>query len=209
MKGILAVFLVTTLVVAACAKPDVKTKRLPKVNPTAYVYTAPLEDVRAAVLRLRKLREQLLKPPKEIGIPKLMEDDPYSIRSMTFETIEDGSPFSASVFKNPANRRDVYLHSFHSPVTISAIYFRENRPLLYIASFHIHLIVEAEAKTRVEIYTHEPEVIARRSRLPGVHGGHPYKYVKVAPTTVEEYLILQRLGTELGAKDMPQLVLPE
>jgi hypothetical protein len=206
---VICLFILAQSIAVANVQGEIKTKHLPNRNPTSYIYDKPLHDVRAAVVRLHAIRAVLFKLPKDVGTPELIQKDPYVVSSMIFETAQDASPFSVSIFKTPANNQDTYLHSFHNPIAISAVYFRKNRPLLYIASFHLHLTALTANTTKVEIYTHDSEVIELGGRLPGVHGVQSYKYVKVPPTTIEEYCLLKRLGAELGMKDMPEIVLPE
>jgi len=206
---VICLFILVQSIAVPNVQGEIKSKHLPKPNATSYIYDKPLPDVRAAILRLHAIRAVLFKLPKDVGTPELMQKDPYVISSMIFETVEDASPFSLSIFKTPANNQDIYLHSFHDPISVSAVYFRKNRPLLYIASFHLHLSAVTTNTTKVDIYTLESEVVEKAGWFPAVHGVRPWKYVKVAPTTIEEYCLLKRLGAELGMKDMAELVLPE
>jgi hypothetical protein len=63
-------------------------------------------------------------------------------------------------------------------------------------------------QTLVEIITHHPEVIAgETSGFLRPHGPANI-YIDVAPTSIEEYEILLRLGQVLKVDDMPPLRLP-
>jgi len=89
-------------------------------------------------------------------------------------------------------------------ITVSDSYFWSNTPLQYIADFKLLLTPVSDSKTRVDIRTSESKV--RIGANFGGHGGAYYE--RVAPTTIEEYRILLKIGRALGEQDMPPLRLP-
>jgi hypothetical protein len=127
------------------------------------------------------------------------------------------SAIDASV--SSANQGRMYGHwvpsglSFHGSaeteydmhqITVSDSYFWSNTPLQYIADFKLLLTPVSDSKTRVDIRTSESKV--RIGANFGGHGGDYYE--RVAPTTIEEYRILLKIGRALGEQDMPPLRLP-
>jgi hypothetical protein len=89
-------------------------------------------------------------------------------------------------------------------ITVSNSYFWWNTPLQYTADFKLLLTPVSDSKTRVDVQTSESMV--RIGPNFGGHGGDYYE--RVAPTTIEEYRILLKIGAVLGEQDMPRLRLP-
>jgi hypothetical protein len=89
-------------------------------------------------------------------------------------------------------------------ITVSDSYFWWNTPLQYSADFKLLLTPVSDSKTRVDVRTSESKV-----RIGANFGGHEGDYYNpVAPTTIEEYRILMKIGAVLGEQDMPPLRLP-
>jgi hypothetical protein len=89
-------------------------------------------------------------------------------------------------------------------ITVSDSYFWWNTPLQYSADFKLLLTPVSDSKTRVDVRTSESKV-----RIGANFGGHGGDYYNpVAPTTIEEYRILMKIGAVLGEQDMPPLRLP-
>ncbi len=89
-------------------------------------------------------------------------------------------------------------------ITASDSYFWWNSPLQYTADFKLLLTPVSDSKTRVDVRTSESKV-----RIGANFGGHAGDYYeRVAPTTIEEYRILLKIGTALGEQNMPPLRLP-
>jgi hypothetical protein len=89
-------------------------------------------------------------------------------------------------------------------ISMSDSYFWWKTPLRYSADFKLLLTPVSDSKTRVDVQTSESMV--RIGANLGGHGGDYYE--RVAPTTIEEYRILLKLGAVLGEHDMPPLRLP-
>jgi hypothetical protein len=89
-------------------------------------------------------------------------------------------------------------------ITVSDSYFWWKTPLQYTADFKLLLTPVSDSKTRVDVQTSESMV-----RIGANFGGHGGDYSeRVAPTTIEEYRILLKIGAVLGEHDMPALRLP-
>jgi len=162
-------------------KPRVERRPLPQLNPTSYVFAASISEVQDAIRKVKCCGMAL-----EFGNKAL---------------------FSGDLLKQPGNGNDAYLHNFHDPIGDSEVYFAKGRPLPYLAEFHIHLIPVDGSRTKVEVSTLKPEVIAGKTWW-GVHGVPANIYVTVTPTTVEEYRILLEIGAALHTAGMPVLVQP-
>ena len=89
--------------------------------------------------------------------------------------------------------------------TKSDIYQWLHTPLDYKADFEVRLIPVSDSKTQVDVATSEAEV--RIGPNFSAQGGDYYE--RVAPTTIEEYKILLKIGKALGQPGMPPLVLPK
>jgi hypothetical protein len=157
-------------------------------NPTAWTFDVSMADVKKAITASFADFEWL---------------------GMVLAFKEDGSMFAEGVLSKPGNENDAYLYNHHKPIRASAVYCRDGKGLEYLAEFQLHLTSLQERRTRVEVITHKPEVIA--GMTPGWLSPHGSAniYVRVEPTSIEEYEILLRLGSTLDAKGMPALVPPE
>lgn len=104
---------------------------------------------------------------------------------------------------------EVDLTRFHDPIGKSTVYSVRGEPADYLADFRIEITEINPMETEVVVRTKLSEIIAGKKFGVGSCGpGFANRYVKVEPTTIEEYEILLRIGAELGEKGMPALVLP-
>ena len=195
--------LVAALLLSFCISCDrdihpIETSPLSQKNPTSYVFTRPVPEV----------REQILTALKD---DKLMQDfySSFPTTPSFYFAVEsrEHAVFSERIFANRENHEDVYLHSFGTPICLSQVYFAGGKPLRYRAEFQLHLTALADNSTKVTVTTHDPKVI-NGSKCCGLHG-YVANDVAVEPTTIEEYKILLFVGRILGASDMPPLRLPE
>ena len=116
--------------------------------------------------------------------------------------------FGKNIFRNPANKNDIYLHTFHSPFEVSPVYHNSRGGLPFIAAFHLHLVASGR-KTMVTVIASNTEVIAGTKFGVGPGGPGPANvYVNVEPTTIEEYSILRYIGSYIGVTNMPPVRLP-
>jgi hypothetical protein len=99
-----------------------------------------------------------------------------------------------------SNETEYDLHQ----TTMSDVYHWWKTPLEYSADFKLQLTPMSNTSTRVDIQTSESKV--RIGPNFGGHGGNYYE--PVAPTTIEEYGILLKIGSALGERGMPPLHLP-
>ena len=116
--------------------------------------------------------------------------------------------FGVTVFHDPANTNDIYLHTFHMPFVISSVYRGRNGGLPFIATFHLHL-TKTGSNTNVRVTAFDTQVVNGTKFGFGPCGpGQGWNCESVRPTTVEEYSILRYLGRYLGITNMPAVVLP-
>ena len=183
-----AVALAMLLLAAACGAPEVDVRPLPARYPIAWEYPASVEQVHAAVRRLYKLQfEQRV----ENAFHVLAAEDAVLTES-------DLARFGA-----PGGEDDLLLRYGHMPMGLSSVYSVGGRPVPYLADFQLRIEALGAGRTRVEVETIDPQVIAGRTLLPGRHFTRPNIYVPVEATSVEEYRLLLRLGELLGEPDMP------
>ena len=117
--------------------------------------------------------------------------------------------FASAIFQDPANTNDIYLHTFHAPFVASPVYHGRKGGLPFIAAFHLHLAA-AGSNTLVTVTALDTEVVNGQKFGVGSCGpGYGNNYVKVKPTTIEEYSLLRYLGHCLGLTNMPPVILPK
>jgi hypothetical protein len=164
-------------------RPGIETLKLPRLNPTSYVFGASIDQIHD-VLRNQRIH-------------------------CCGDAIEFSSDvsFSKGVLDLPGNENDAYIHNFHTPIGASSVYFARGAGLPYLCEFHLHMTPRPAGHTEVTVIPRHAEVITGLSWW-GPHGSPANIYVTVAPTTVEEYKLLIELGEAVGQRDMPQLILP-
>jgi len=162
-------------------------------NPTSYVFPASVEDIRYCFRRFRAFY-----PPLEIGDRMLF---------VTFKSSVEPE-WRQHDFPESANDMDIKLDSLGNSLGPSNSYVNASgKGLLLHADFFVQLFPEGIKHTRVTIKTYKPSVILGSEFAFG-HAWERYVYADVKPTTIEEYTILLQLGSCLGVKDMPSLLLP-
>ena len=193
------------LFVTSCSL-HIHSLSLSSPNPTNYVFPYPSNVVREKILEALSIEHQINHPI--FG---------HSIASSIFSHLESdlsvecatNSIFGTQIFTNPANTQDVYLHSFGLPFTTSPIYRGRKGGLPFIANFHLHFTSDGSS-TVISITALDTKVINGQKFGIGPCGpGEGNNYVKVKPTTIEEYTILRYLGGYLGATNMPEVILPK
>jgi hypothetical protein len=82
--------------------------------------------------------------------------------------------------------------------------------LPFSAAFHLHLArANSGSDTLVTVIASDTEVLNGTKFGIGSCGpGQKWNWVKVKPTTVEEYSILTYLGRSLGMTNMPAVIMP-
>ena len=176
-KIILVCFVISITIMGCYTKKRVG--RLVTLNPTSYVFNASIEQVKNAI---------------KSGCGN------YQVQCMSLYSKED---YEVDIF-NTDIKKDALL-IFHCDIE-SKIYFRFGKPLDYYVNFHIHLDSIFEDKTKVEIFTLNPEIEVFWVGIG--HFGFGWDK-KVPPSTIEEYEILLIIGKELGEKGMPACNYPE
>ena len=172
--------LILTITLVGCYSQ----KELANPNPTSYIFEASIEQVKSA---LKKANET------------------YKIKGLLYFNDRDDYYYGGYVFKELKNVNDAILSSISS--IDSKIYYKRGKPLRYSANFHIHLDSISENKTKVEIFTLNPEIVLGVIMYGGM--GHGYPRVKeVLPSTIEEYEILLAIGEQLGEIGMPECYYP-
>jgi len=185
---------VLAALLAGCGNPEVESKPLPSRNPTAYTFDAVPGEIHKAI---RQLYDQQFRERSRYLFTPVFPGDENLIDEI------------AAIFSQPGNESDAYLSYMHDPVGISRVYSVGGKPAPYLADFHLHITPQEPAKTRVEIRTLRPEVLAGKTLLPRNHLTRANIYLPVEPTTIEEYSILLRIGAIVGQPDMPPLSLPK
>lgn len=181
----LPLFALFCLTATSCAHGPVERRPLLRPNPTAIDVSAPIENVHQCFRRF-----DAQDPPLTINRERLQ-----------IEWRESAVFAPPSIYKNPANAQDVYAHNFRFPLGDSAVYHIKDKPLPYIASFHIHITPLDAQKTRVEVNTIEPKVVAGKEMTLLSHGAYRDVHEDVAPTSIEEYTILVQVARCLGVAD--------
>ena len=161
------------LVLCIAIKGCCYEKKLDNPNPTSYIFDTSIEQVRTAIVNNKEKYE--------------------TNKMLLWSNNEDKKIISHKDIK-----MDAWLSQFNNHY--SKIYFQFGNPLIYFFELHIHLDSISENKTKVEIFTLDPEVF-----IFGIGYGHFgfNNEKKVQPSTIEEYEILLSIGEQLGEKGMP------
>jgi len=180
-------YIIILLVFASCS--DFEKSKLDKRNPTEYTYTFSTEKVKTVILDQfsnKKYRKMTL----------------YYLNGNLY-------PDSVKIFNQTNNENDFCLSTYGDPIGKSFLYSKNDIPLDYVASFHLHLSKIDSSQTKVNVITLKSKVILGLELLPNIHGVRTFDYKNVEPTTIEEYEILLKIGKTLGQSGMPELELPE
>lgn len=195
----------------------IQERLLPHPNPTNYEFEASVSDVKNAI---KKAFDKWLTEQSKHNRERVWKgnSDPEAKRLLTMLLqLPPGSLFwkgdadalSKHLLTKPGNENDAYFYGTDSPVGESQVYFKDGQPLIYFADFHIHITAVESRKTRVEIFTYDSSVNTSVNAPWSPAHGRSFVYVKVNPTTIEQYQILLGIGKQLGKNDMPPLVTPE
>ena len=186
----IGVVLIGVLIGHAIYGMPIRTARMQEKNPTAFEF--PVEK--------RAVLDAICSRPWE---------DLWLKNGLSLNTNDHGA-FGRDVLAQPGNEDDIYLTSFHFPITDSPVYRSlTGKQLPFTADFHVHVVTLGPFRTRVEVRALNAEVINGSYFSPGIHGFWQIRYVAVAPTTIEEYRILRSIGEALGEKQMPPIRIPE
>jgi|WetSurMetagenome_2_1015567.scaffolds.fasta_scaffold503873_1 hypothetical protein len=160
-------------------------KELKVKNPTVYIFDKSLDEIKEAIEK------------------KFIYTNPGAQLSTknNYTVYED-------LFKDSSNIEDYILERI---TTNSKIYFTkaDTIPLIYNADFHIRLVKIDRARTLIQVITYGSYIVIGEKSI-GLIGEIGTEIVQsVAPTSIEEYEILLKIGEALGVKDkMPKLLLP-
>lgn len=180
----------------------IETSTLPSPNPTSYSFPLSVAEVHERALQAFSIDHQ-------VDQPIFGHLAGLSFESTLFAECATNAVFGEAIFHDPANAQDIYLHTFHTPFTVSPVYHTSQGGLPFIATFHLHLAASG-ANTAVSVTASETEVINGTKFGFGPCGpGQGNVYVSVKPTTIEEYSILRYLGSYLGVTNMPSVILPK
>ena len=203
-KGVTIALVAVTFAAVSCSHgvSRIRTQALPSPNPTTYSFPLPVEEVHTKALEAFSMAHQCKQP-----IFKKPATTDYW-RSTLVAECSTNTLMGKSVFADPANTPDIYFHSSHTPIAISAVYRGRDGGLPLIADFHVHMAGSGSG-TLVTVRASETEVVNGTKFGIGSCGpGQHWNYVSVKPTTIEEYSILRYLGQYLGITNMPAVILP-
>jgi hypothetical protein len=196
----LAILLCVFLASAGCVYNAVRmeTRTLPEKNPTVYQFDIPLEELRARVMAGLTMSEQRNNPifgtPKGRSYPVIF-------------SVSEARKSYLKILQLPENERDLHLSASHDPLWESPIYRGPHDGLPFLAHFHVHFTAIGPTLTSVSVTALEPEVL--NGQMTGKPGhGRANRYVRVEPTSIEEYMVLRYIGNVLGVRSMPNVILP-
>lgn len=193
--------LLPILVLAGCVSgaSRLEIRALTSTNPTYYEFDLPLESLRAQVIAALSLERQFENPIF-----------PQQGSTTVLHVTEAGEgPTWATALRLPGNEQDLYLEASHSPLWESPVYRGDRGGMPFLAEFHVHFVGVSSNRTGVSVTALQTEVINGSTFGLGSCGpGRFNRYVRVEPTSVEEYMILRFVGEILGVRSMPEVILP-
>ncbi len=198
----LGIVLCVLLAYAGCVYDAVRmeTRTLPERNPTVYQFEYPLEELRELLIAGLARSEQGKNPI--FGRPK------WRSWPAIFDATEAGTYRTwLKVLELPGNERDLYLQASSDPLWESPIYRGPQDGLPFLADFHVHFAAITPSLTSVSVTALETKVL--NGQMTGLIGhGRANRYVRVEPTSIEEYVVLRYIGSILGDHSMPMVILP-
>jgi hypothetical protein len=203
MKAITPI-LIVALATVSCSggAPRFQISSLLIPNPTSYSFPFPVAE-------LHQKAWQAFSIDHQVDQPIFGHQAGLGFESTLFAECATNAVFGEPIFRDPANAQDIYLHTFHTPFTVSPVYHTSQGGLPFIATFHLHLAASG-TNTTVSVIASETEVINGTKFGFGPGGpGQGNVYVSVKPTTIEEYSILRYLGSYLGVANMPAVIIPK
>lgn len=207
-KNLASIFALA-LVAVSCSHgvSRIRTQAPATPNPTSFSFALPLEKVQTKAVEAFSMDHQFQEPI--FGRPaRPLPGDMLFLQSVFSVECATNAVFGAANFREPANARDLYLHTFQMPFTLSPVYRGPNGGLPFAAAFHLHL-AGSNSNTMVTVTASDTQVYNGTKFGVGPCGpGQGWNRQRVAPTTIEEYSILRYLGAYLGATNMPPLILP-
>ena len=193
------VLLAVIVLCTSCSR--MQTRNLASPNPTSYSFPFSSQHVHDAAMVAFSSDYQWKHP--------IFGRQPSGFRSPLWIESVTNAIVSKTIFDDPLNAQDVYLHCGHDPVVRSAVYVGKDGNLPFIADFHLHLQTADSSGTIVSVAALNVEVInGEHFGLGSCGPGMANTYVPVKPTTVEEYTILRYLGNYLGVSNMPAVNVP-
>lgn len=221
---LIIIFVATTLIVASCdGQPGnradqvtLQRKLLLHSNYTNYEFEASVPEVKSAIksgcaewrseLSL-KYSNMVWKGDGDALAKRLLSQALQLSGEEHLLWKGDADLLAKNLLIKPGNENDAYLYGDISPIGESQVYFKNGQPLIYYADFHIHVTAVSPKKTRVDISTYDSSVAVGVDENWSPRGPSLIE-VDVDPTTIEEYQLLLNIGKQLGAAEMPPLVLP-
>ena len=173
-------------------------RQLTEAKPTSREFTGGVAElrsqVRAAFDPERQFKQPVFPPPTSAD-----PDAPATHDYLDVSTYEDHRGWP--VLDLPQNRNDLYLQNYGTPLWNSPVYTSSGgRGLPFYADFHIHFEPVGARQTRMSVVALRARVLNGKALFIGHAGVNWYaRYVSVAPTTIEEYVVLNYVADFLGA----------
>jgi hypothetical protein len=182
------IFIPLLLIIFACEKVKIVEKHLDRRNGTEYIFNTTIDDLYKILT-------------KEQGFMQMLV--------ITKDHLKIAPPEISNRFKKNDNKQDLFLWSLNDYCKSRIYYNEKGIPFDYWVSFYLHLEKIDEIHTKVIITTIEPKIVIGHEFMPTPpHFVRKSKFMKVEPSTIEEYEILLEIGKLLGEKNMPCLSLP-
>ena len=213
MKQTISYFLVFATLTIPCKSQNSKVNVLGQHNLTEYIFHFPQEVVKKAIIKgldNYKFQSTIGKEKLNIDEGEIIQYESLHAQSYDAKNKNMWSD-AVKVLSKPEFNNDVYLYTYgYSP---SQVYYAENRkdPLIFSADFHLHIDIIDNQTTKVSIKTINHRVITGKELLPTIQMcgfGRSVIVQEFAPTTVEEYELLLKVGKELNEKNMPKMIFP-
>src|SRR5258708_36618023 len=155
-RQVATLFVGLTWAMSVCGSEQVQFEEhlLSQRNPTNYEFNASVKDVQKAITNAFDIgwRRELSENDQSLTVDKSLRDSVWH-RGASLLWKGDGDSLSKGRLARPGNEEDAYLYGGGKCVGASPAYFKQGKPVVYFADFHLHLTPVGSSKTRLEVFT--------------------------------------------------------
>jgi len=200
-----AFFLFNLMTCWAQYQEPIQARAFPEKNTPEHTFKFRPDKLKDTIISLFTIENQLKDSIlSEIFIDALLKDRNF-LCVFKAETSKD-ILFSKEYFSMPNTKNDIFLGTL-GQLWFSMYYFSKDHPLEFISNYIVKLDKANDSMTKVIVEAYHPQVVNGMDCC-GPHG--PYsRYTPVAPTSIEEYTLLEFIARKLGDTTLAPIKLPK